>query len=194
MPAPSSCCGRPAPAAGRTSSNIVWEYPETTIPRHLRDIVVTEYGIADLRGKSDRDTIAAMLSIADARFQDELMQRAKSAGKIEPSFTIPPEWRANTPEQVAKMLRSARMAGHLPLFPFGTDFTPVEQQLIPALQRLRTATRLGLAAMALDGLRAKPGTHALACLERMDFAHPQRIADRISALVLRGALAQTLHS
>jgi acyl-CoA hydrolase len=55
--------------AGRTSSNIVWEYPETTIPRHLRDIVVTEYGIADLRGKSDRDTIAAMLSIADARFR-----------------------------------------------------------------------------------------------------------------------------
>ena len=48
--------------AGRTSSNIVWEYPETTIPRHLRDIVVTEYGIADLRGKGDRDTIAAMLS------------------------------------------------------------------------------------------------------------------------------------
>jgi acyl-CoA hydrolase len=66
--------------AGRTSSNIVWEYPETTIPRHLRDIVVTEYGIADLRGKSDRDTIAAMLSVADTRFQDELLQRAKHTG------------------------------------------------------------------------------------------------------------------
>lgn len=180
--------------AGRTSSNIVWEYPETTIPRHLRDIVVTEYGIADLRGKSDRDTIAAMLSIADARFQDELLQRAKHAGKIEPSFTIPPEWRANTPQQVAKMLRPARTAGHLPLFPFGTDFTPVEQQLIPALQRLRTVSRLGLAAMAVDGLRAKPDPHALACLKRMDLAQPCRVADGIAALVLRGALAQTLHS
>ena len=180
-------------AAGRTSSNIVWEYAETTIPRHLRDIVVTEYGIADLRGKSDRDTIAAMLSIADARFQDELLQRAKSAGKIEPSFTIPPEWRANTPRHIAKMLQPARAAGHLPLFPFSTDFTPVEQQLIPALQRLRTASRLELAAMALGGLRAKPDTDALACLERMDLAHPRGIADRISALVLRGALAQTLH-
>ena len=181
-------------AAGRTSSNIVWEYPETTIPRHLRDIVVTEYGIADLRGKGDRDTIAAMLSIADARFQDELLQRAKRAGKIEPSFAIPPEWRANTPEQVARMLRPARIAGHLPLFPFGTDFTPVEQQLIPALQRLRTASRLGLAAMALDGLRAQPDADALACLKRMDLAQPRRVADRIAALVLGGALAQTLHS
>ena len=145
----------------------MWEYPETTIPRHLRDIVVTEYGIADLRGKGDRDTIAAMLSIADARFQDELLRRAKRAGKIEPSFAIPPEWRANTPEQVAKMLRPARTAGHLPLFPFGTDFTPVEQQLIPALQRLRTASRLGLATMALGGLRAQPDADALACLKRM---------------------------
>ncbi len=180
--------------AGRTSSNIVWEYPETTIPRHLRDIVVTEYGIADLRGKSDRDTIAAMLSIADARFQDQLLQRAKNAGKIEASFAIPPDWRANTPEQVAKRLAPARAAGHLPLFPFGTDFTPVEQQLIPALQRLRAASRLGLAAMALEGLRAKADADALACLERMRFAQPRRIADRITALVLRGALAQTLHS
>jgi acyl-CoA hydrolase len=181
-------------AAGRTSSNIVWEYPETTIPRHLRDIVVTEYGVADLRGKGDRDTIAAMLSIADARFQDELLQRAKRAGKIEPGFTIPPEWRANTPEQVAKLLRPAHSAGHLPLFPFGTDFTPVEQQLIPALQRLRAASRLGLAALALDGLRAKPNADALACLTRMDLAQPRRFADRIAALVLRAALAQTLRS
>jgi acyl-CoA hydrolase len=180
--------------AGRTSSNIVWEYPETTIPRHLRDIVVTEYGIADLRGKSDRDTIAAMLSVADARFQDELLQRAKHAGKIEPSFAIPPEWRANTPGQVAKMLRLARTAGHLPLFPFGTDFTPVEQQLIPALQRLRASSRIALAVMALGGLRTKPDADALACLKRMGFAQPRRIADRIAALVLRGALAQTLQS
>src|SRR5436305_179237 len=33
---------------GRTTSNIVWSYAHQTIPRHLRDLVVTEYGIADL--------------------------------------------------------------------------------------------------------------------------------------------------
>ena len=52
-------------AGGQLTSNIRWEYGHTTIPRHLRDIVVTEYGIADLRGKSDRDVIAAMLAIAE---------------------------------------------------------------------------------------------------------------------------------
>src|SRR5262245_39872228 len=55
---------------GHATSNIRWNYGHTTIPRHLRDIVVTEYGVADLRGKTDRDVIAAMLAITDSRFQD----------------------------------------------------------------------------------------------------------------------------
>src|SRR6266566_3684464 len=54
-------------ARRRTTSNILWNYGHTTIPRHLRDIVVTEYGVADLRGKTDRDVIAAMLAVADSR-------------------------------------------------------------------------------------------------------------------------------
>ena len=36
---------------GRLSSNIVTSYGHCTIPRHLRDIAITEYGIADLRGR-----------------------------------------------------------------------------------------------------------------------------------------------
>ena len=45
----------------KAQSNIRWTYA------HLRDIVVTEYGVADLRGKSDADVIAAMLQVADSR-------------------------------------------------------------------------------------------------------------------------------
>jgi acyl-CoA hydrolase len=48
----------------KIASNILWNYGNTTIPRHLRDIVVTEYGVADLRGLSDQDSIAAVLNIA----------------------------------------------------------------------------------------------------------------------------------
>ncbi len=43
-------------AKGKSQSNIRWNYGHTTIPRHLRDIIVTEYGIADLRGKSPTAT------------------------------------------------------------------------------------------------------------------------------------------
>ncbi len=84
--------------AGKVTSNIVWEYGQTTIPRHLRDIIITEYGIADLRGKSDRDTIVAMLSVTDSRFQAELLRKAKDAGKLEKNFELPKNVRDNTPE------------------------------------------------------------------------------------------------
>ena len=57
-------------AGARAQSNIRWSYGHETIPRHLRDVVVTEYGVADLRGKSDADVIAAMLAVTDSRFQD----------------------------------------------------------------------------------------------------------------------------
>src|SRR5262249_4993588 len=66
---------------GLVTSNIVWNYGHCTIPRHLRDIVVTEYGIADLRGRTDEECIAALLDIADSRFQEELLAKAKVAGK-----------------------------------------------------------------------------------------------------------------
>ena len=49
-------------AGARAQSNIRWSYGHETIPRHLRDVFVTEYGVADLRGKSDADVIAAMLA------------------------------------------------------------------------------------------------------------------------------------
>src|SRR5690348_6199280 len=66
----------------KLSSNVRWSYAHTTIPRHLRDIVVSEYGIADLRGESDEQVVADMLAISDSRFQNELLRRAKDAGKI----------------------------------------------------------------------------------------------------------------
>ncbi|MHB8913042.1 MAG: acetyl-CoA hydrolase/transferase C-terminal domain-containing protein, partial [Lysobacter sp.] len=55
-------------AAGKASSNIVWNYGHTTIPRHLRDVYISEYGIADVRGLADEDCIMAMAGIADSRF------------------------------------------------------------------------------------------------------------------------------
>src|SRR5438093_1309592 len=132
-------------AKRRTTSTILWNYGHTTISRHLRDIVVTEYGIADLRGKTDRDVIAAMLAIADSHFQDELLRRAKDAGKIERDFELPAACRHNTPERIARALEHACEAGLLPPFPFGSDFTASEERLIAALKLLRAApaARLG---------------------------------------------------
>jgi len=178
-------------AKGRTSSNIRWRYGHETIPRHLRDIVVTEYGIADLRGKTDRDVIAAMLAVADSRFQDELLRQAKEAGKIEPGFALPAAWRDNTPERIARALAGARDEGLLPRFPFETDFTPVEQRLLPALEALKAASGspLRLAAILARGLSAKAYSAAIGdCLARMGLDRPSGLVERVYAALLRGAL------
>lgn len=75
-------------SGGDVSSNIVWEYGHCTIPRHLRDIVVTEYGIADLRGKTDSKVIEALLNITDSRFQTELTTQAQLMGKLPKDFAL----------------------------------------------------------------------------------------------------------
>jgi acyl-CoA hydrolase len=171
---------------GKTQSNIRWRYGHTTIPRHLRDMIVTEYGIADIRGKSDREVIAAMLAITDSRFQDDLLRQAKDAGKIERSFELPKAARDNTPDAVAQALKPAADAGLLPPFPFGTDFTEVEQRLIPALEKLKSASLAEMASMLLRGLSA--GADRSGCLDRMGLTNPKSISLWIYARLLRGAL------
>ena len=73
-------------AGAKTLSNIRWNYGHTTIPRHLRDVFVTEYGVADVRGKSDAETIGAMLAVTDSRFQAELTRSSQGCGKTAEGF------------------------------------------------------------------------------------------------------------
>jgi Acetyl-CoA hydrolase/transferase C-terminal domain len=176
-------------AKGRVTSNILWKYGHATIPRHLRDVVVTEYGIADLRGKTDRDVIAAMLSIADSRFQSELVRQAKDSGKIENGFELPAACRENTPERIETALRTAYDSGLIPPFPFGTDFTQTEQRLIPALTRLSSASSIQLIGFLLRGLGSKSRfADTQDCLDRMGLARPRGLVESIYAAVLRGCL------
>jgi acyl-CoA hydrolase len=175
-------------AKGKPQSNIRWHYGHTTIPRHLRDIVVTEYGIADIRGKSDRDVIAAMLAITDVRFQGELLRQAKDVGKIERSFVLPKSARENTPEAIERVLRPAIDAGLLPPFPFGTEFTEIEQRLMPALEKLRSASPRQLALLLMQGI-ASQAAHEKECLDRLGLAAPRSMSDRFYAALVRGALA-----
>jgi acyl-CoA hydrolase len=174
-------------ANGKTQSNIRWNYGHTTIPRHLRDMIVTEYGIADIRGKTDRDVIAAMLAITDARFQDELLRQAKDAGKIERSFEPTKSARNNTPDAIERALKPAADAGLLPAFPFGTDFTDVEQRLIPALEILKAASPGQLLTLLLRGLSSR--SEAGECLDRLGLLRPKSPSEWLYAMLVRGALS-----
>src|SRR4051812_9094839 len=132
---------------GDLTSNIVTSYGHCTIPRHLRDIAVSEYGIADLRGRTDGECVAAMLAIADSRFQDKLLLEAKRANKIDSGYRIPDEFRNNTPDKLEEAFAPARRAGLFSEYPFGTDLTREEIDLARALKWLKEHTGGGLSGM-----------------------------------------------
>jgi hypothetical protein len=130
-----------------------------------------------------------MLKITDSRFQGELLRRAKDAGKIERSYELPKSARDNTPDAIARALKPAAAAGLLPAFPFGTDFTAIEQRLIPALQVLKSATLSQLAALLMRGLGGR--AEYLDCLDRLGLARPKGVTAWFYAALMRGALRAT---
>jgi hypothetical protein len=181
-------------AGARAQSNVRWTYGHETIPRHLRDVVVTEYGVADLRGKSDAEVIAAMLQVADSRFQDGLMRVARDAGKLPKSYQIPAAHRENYPDRIADALKPAREAGLLPSFPFGSDFTDVEQRLIPALQTLQDSQRSPQRLLGLlwQGITRHPDAADRECLARLGLDRPATISERAWRALVSAALARSL--
>ena len=178
---------------GKLESNIVWNYPHETIPRHLRDIIITEYGIADLRGKTDAEVIAAMLSVADSRFQPGLMEQAKAAGKLPADYQVPVAYRNNLPARVDAVINQGRKNGLLSVFPFGTEFTEVEQALLPALGLLAESahSRRALAGLLMKGWGARKASGLQPLLERMQLQAPNGVREHVYRLLVAGALATT---
>jgi acyl-CoA hydrolase len=176
---------------GEISSNIVWNYGHTTIPRHLRDIVVTEYGVADLRGKTDAEVIGAMLSVADSRFQGELMERAKSAGKLPADYRLPRAYTHNTPERLREVYDADRSC--FPEFPLGSDFTYIEEMLLRALVWLKAHVKpSGLLDMARSGpVDEQTRRHFQPHLQRMSLEAPESLKDRLYQQLLLKALQAT---
>jgi acyl-CoA hydrolase len=182
-------------ADGKAESNIVWSYGHTTVPRHLRDIIITEYGVADLRGKTDEECVRAILAIADARFIDGLVRDAIAAKKLPSDFTVPTVWRANTPETIRRAL--SQHADKLPAYPFGTELTEIEREIAPALAYLsmQMAAPAKQAAFILSALLAGPGTAARAAfqphLERLSLDAPASWKDRLTQRLVLKALSKT---
>lgn len=176
---------------GQLRSNIVYNVGMVTSPRHLRDIVITEYGIADLRGKTDGECVEAMLAIADSRFQDELAREAKKHGKLRDDYSVPPQHRNNLPESYAKRLAAWRTLGLFPAYPFGTDLTVEEQVLTAALQKLQESLktpkkllRTAVTAAAEGG--ATPELEPL--LKRMQLDEPKSAKEHLYRRLVIAAL------
>jgi acyl-CoA hydrolase len=48
-----------------------------TTPKNTVDMVVTEFGVAELRGRSIRERTRALIAVAHPRFRDQLEQAAR---------------------------------------------------------------------------------------------------------------------
>ena len=170
-------------------SSIVWNYGNVTIPRHLRDIVITEYGVADLRGQPDAEVAKRLIAVADSRFQDGLVREAQAHGKLEADWQLPERWRHNLPQALEDKLHPWAQAGLLPDFPFGTDLTPDELHIVRALKRLKHASYhpTELVAMTLRALWVgKEAPHAY--LERLGLEDAHSFKDLFVRRLFAGNL------
>ncbi len=173
-------------------SNVLWNYGHTTIPRHLRDISINEYGVADLRGIDDEDCIKAMLSICDFRFIPKLIDKAKRELKLDANFEAPTSWTLNQPELISEVLAPYRKRNLLPDYPLGCDFTPVELRLVKALGFLKSATASGFGKLKLIALALLSGAAKDSeAIERMGLQTPSTMKEKLTARLVNYALNKT---
>lgn len=173
---------------GKPQSNIVYNYGHTSIPKHLRDIIVTEYGIADIRGKTDSQIIEEMLKITDSRFQDKLIKKAKKHGKLSPDFQLAPEYRQNTPERLEALLKPFQTEGYFTPFPFGTDFTEEEIALGGSLKAFAKKHKLFVIKYIAKELFRSIPSRAVPYLKRMQLESPKAMKERLLRKVVVSAM------
>ncbi len=78
------CLQSTATVDGVLKSRIIGDMtPHSTVtsPRHVAGVIVTEYGSADLRGRTVRERAAALTGIAHPQFRDELTAAAELLGR-----------------------------------------------------------------------------------------------------------------
>ncbi|WP_101925129.1 MULTISPECIES: acetyl-CoA hydrolase/transferase C-terminal domain-containing protein [Luteimonas] len=179
-------------SGGRHEANIRWNYGHTTIPRHLRDLYITEYGIADVRGATDEDCVVAMTRIADAAHQLRLLEQARAARKLDPHFVAPQAWARNTATRLREALAPLRRDGTLPDYPLGSDFDAVEQRVLKALTWLKshTATRGDKLRTVVAALR-EGSSDDTAALQRMALDAPTGPGEHLLARLLALGLRRT---
>jgi hypothetical protein len=163
-------------------SNIMPHYGHITIPRHLRDIVVTEYGIADLRSKTDEEIAIALIQVADSRFQKALLKEMKLKGKVRANYVLAPLYTQNYPEKLTSLLNTWRAKGYFPAFPLGTDFTDEEIALSKSLKDLKSVMsnpKSMIKAVIRSFIHKVDADEAKPFLDRLSLHHPESTKDII---------------
>jgi len=173
------------------SSNLVWTSGNLTIPRHLRDVFVTEYGIADVRGKTDKQTIINLLNITDSRFQGELLKKAKENRKVPENYRIPEAFKHNFPGAIEKNSKTYKKDGLFEIFPYGKEFTDEEIVLSKALKGIKKKiSNKSFGISDIKGIPSvlNPPVEAMPYLERMKLDNPSGRNEKMQQKIVLFAL------
>jgi acyl-CoA hydrolase len=178
---------------GALQSNIRWSYGHTTVPRHHRDIYVSEYGIAATRGRTDMQVIESMLQIADSAFQAELIEQSKRARKLAADYRLPDDAANNSSQAILDIFDDPGLQPYFPEYPLGTDLTVVEQELARAMEWLqsnmtRTSSKLGV---LLKSIVSQDLPKQNAALDRLGLGRPSTINSRLQRRLVNFALHRT---
>ena len=181
---------------GGVQSNIRWNYGHTTVPRHCRDVFVSEYGIAATRGLPDAEVISSLLGIADSAFQQSLLNQARRAKKIPNGYSIPPDARDNVPESIDRVFTDPKFAEYFPPFPLGTVLSEEESALALALPWLADAAERPVrnAARLLGAMFSSPSSEDDNALARMHLDKPGSLKENAYRRLLGYALRSTRRS
>jgi acyl-CoA hydrolase len=175
---------------GKRFSNIVPEHGQITIPRHLRDVVITEYGVAFLRGETDETVIKRLIEIADSEFQDELIAWGKKNKKLSEDYVLPDYAKNNTPKNVKKFVRGFQKENVFGLYPFGSDFTQEEVLLGKALMKLKASTAWEKVCFLIKGLMSTSDTFSRE-LDRLNLRNPKDGKEILYKNLVMGALLKS---
>lgn len=172
-------------------SNIVFRYGHCSVPKYWRDIIVTEYGIAHIRGLSEEQVTQEIIKIADSRFQKQLIKQAKKHGKLDPDWELPEEYKNNYPERVDAFIKSYQAEGCFKQFPFGTDVTAEEAVLGGSLKGLiayKSAKPLSTVMKLFTEFFRPVPEKAAQYLKRMDLEKPAGFGERFQQKTVLTAL------
>lgn len=157
-----------------------------------RSAVVASQSLTWLVGRTDEEVAIALVQVADARFQEQLLREARRAGKVASGYRIPDRFRGNLPAKLDAVLAPHRAQGLFQSFPFGTDLTSEEVVLREALERLKgIVERKRLPRLRPRHFRkvGRVPERARPYLERMGLDAPRSLRERVLRRVLVYALA-----
>ncbi len=173
---------------GEVKSNIMYNYGHCSVPKHLRDILVTEYGIADIRGLPDSKIVEEILKVTDSRFQDDIIKEAKLHGKLAPEFELAQEYRQNNPKRLESIIKPFQADGHFVAFPFGTDFTAEEIAIGGSLKALTAKKKPAIIKGLIKEMFKSIPPHAEPFLKRMQLDKPKTRKEKLMRKIVLSAM------